>query len=1180
MFYRVSIAWGLLATLAIGVSPAGAAEKPALGALLEQLVDVEAKSGSSAAAKHAKAVGLKPELINGKWFVPVVVEPWWPGTAAALDAGSVAAAGGILVAVSRDYARVLIPLAKAAKLRDHPGVWQVRTPAIAREASVGFGPLVSEAVGLTGAGAVQTAGWSGAGVKVAVIDLGFTGLAAAIAAGELPSDTISVDFTGTGLETSTVHGTGVAEHVMDMAPGASLYCLKVGDEVDLQNAADYLVANGIAIANHSVGWVNSSYYDDTGPINAIVNTSVDTDGVFWAVAAGNDARRHWRGAWTDPTANNRLNFSGSDELMDLTTSSTTIQVFLNWNQYGNSVTDLDLYVLDKNGAIRGLSEGNQTGTQEPAESVSVAYSATLAPYRIRVTRYAGPTTGLNLTLFSFNNDFEYKIAASSLMDPADAHGAFSVAAADQAGWTQPSPTPEPYSSQGPTNDGRQKPDIMAPDRTTSLTYGTMASGGTSFSSPTTAGAAALLLEQSPTLTPAALGALLASLAVDAGAVGPDPIYGAGKLRVETLCADSDSDGTCDPQDGCPADAGKTAPGLCGCGVADTDSDADGTPNCLDGCPNDAGKTAPGTCGCGVAEGDTDGDGVANCLDGCPADPAKTSGGVCGCGVADTDGDGDGVADCVDGCPTDAAKTVAGQCGCGISDLDADADGTADCVDGCPTDAGKIAPGQCGCGVADTDDDGDGTANCADACPSDAGKTSPGVCGCGTSDADTDGDGVANCLDGCPLDSTKLEPGTCGCGVSDGDTDGDGAIDCVDGCPFDAGKLVPGACGCGVPDADTDADGALDCNDGCPADATKTLPGTCGCGVTDTDGDGDGIANCVDGCPTDASKSAPGTCGCGVADTDGDGDGIATCIDNCPTTPNASQTDTDGDGLGDACDLTLPNLHKVVVAASTSAWTTVTVPNTYANMVVVCSPNYAVATQPLVPRIQNVAGTQFQVRLGSTNGSTATNIPVHCLVVEAGIFTVATHGVKMEAVKFTSTVTDRKSSWVAQSRTYGQAYTSPVVVGQVMTTNDAKFSAFWARGASRAAAPSATAFYAGKHVGEDPVTTRANETIGYLVFETASGGLASGKRFSAAVGGATVKGLTNNPPFSYTLTGLSTASTAVVSVAGMSNTDGGWPVLYGTTPLTASSLKLAFEEDNAADTERSHAAERVAYVVVE
>ena len=70
--------------------------------------------------------------------------------------------------------------------------------------------------------------------------------------------------------------------------------------------------------------------------------------------------------------------------------------------------------------------------------------------------------------------------------------------------------------------------------------------------------------------------------------------------------DSDGDGVTDACDGCPADAGKTAPGACGCGLSDTDADADGTPDCIDLCP-------------GFDDGlDDDGDGVPDDCDECAA----------------------------------------------------------------------------------------------------------------------------------------------------------------------------------------------------------------------------------------------------------------------------------------------------------------------------------------------------------------------------------------------------------------------------------------------------------------------------------------------------------------------------------------------------------------------------------
>jgi hypothetical protein len=65
-------------------------------------------------------------------------------------------------------------------------------------------------------------------------------------------------------------------------------------------------------------------------------------------------------------------------------------------------------------------------------------------------------------------------------------------------------------------------------------------------------------------------------------------------------ADADGDGICDLGDGCPGDSAKTAPGICGCGVADIDTDADGTFDCNDNCP-----TVPNP---GQADADADGAG--------------------------------------------------------------------------------------------------------------------------------------------------------------------------------------------------------------------------------------------------------------------------------------------------------------------------------------------------------------------------------------------------------------------------------------------------------------------------------------------------------------------------------------------------------------------------------------------
>jgi len=130
----------------------------------------------------------------------------------------------------------------------------------------------------------------------------------------------------------------------------------------------------------------------------------------------------------------------------------------------------------------------------------------------------------------------------------------------------------------------------------------------------------------------------------------------------------------DDSDLCPDDPNKTAPGICGCGIADTDTDGDDTPDCNDECPNDP-------------LNDNDGDGICGDVDNCPGD-ANTD---------QADGDGDTVGDVCDNCPGDANTDQA----------DGDGDTVGDVCDNCPDDANTEQ--------VDTDGDGAG-----DACDSDGG----------------------------------------------------------------------------------------------------------------------------------------------------------------------------------------------------------------------------------------------------------------------------------------------------------------------------------------------------------------------------------------------------------------------------------------------------------------------------
>src|SRR5206468_3809056 len=96
---------------------------------------------------------------------------------------------------------------------------------------------------------------------------------------------------------------------------------------------------------------------------------------------------------------------------------------------------------------------------------------------------------------------------------------------------------QPYSSQGPTVDGRIKPDIAGFAPVDSTAYGPVGGtnvciggfSGTSAASPHVAGAAADYAQANPSATADQLQAILEGTATDLGDPGKDNVFGAGEL---------------------------------------------------------------------------------------------------------------------------------------------------------------------------------------------------------------------------------------------------------------------------------------------------------------------------------------------------------------------------------------------------------------------------------------------------------------------------------------------------------------------------------------------------------------------------------------------------------------------------------------------------------------------------
>ncbi|MBC7261746.1 MAG: S8 family serine peptidase, partial [Chloroflexi bacterium] len=423
--------------------------------------------------------------------------------------------------VYRNYVQVLAPVTSLLHLADLPGVYHVRLP---------YRPLplavTSEGVGIIGANAWHAAGLLGNGVKVAIVDLGFQNYATLQASGELPANLVARSFRSDGdIEAGEVHGSACAEIIYDMAPGAQLYLLNFDTDVEFGNAVDYAIAQGVQVISCSIGWLGAGPFDGTGPICDIVNHARD-HGIFWAQAAGNAANKHWEGPWSDPDGNGWHNFISTDETQSFTAPAyTIIQANLVWNDpWGASSNDYDLYLYNANNQLVARSTDWQNGDDFPSEFIYYDVGPAGGTYHLVIQRYSA--TGVaQLELYSFQQIFEYRVPASSLIIPADAEGAV---AAGATYWV--TDALESFSSRGPTNDGRSKPEFTAPDGVSSAAYGGYFFG-TSAAVPHLAGAAALVRGAYPGYSVTDTRTFLAQRAIDLGIVGRDNEYGCGRISL-------------------------------------------------------------------------------------------------------------------------------------------------------------------------------------------------------------------------------------------------------------------------------------------------------------------------------------------------------------------------------------------------------------------------------------------------------------------------------------------------------------------------------------------------------------------------------------------------------------------------------------------------------------------------
>ncbi len=565
---------------------------PAGGPTYEQ---VALPNGQMATIEHAPAIAIRPDL-----------------------AAAIAATGASYETAYESWVQVLAPFGSLEALSKIEGVRYVRLPFPAQQDALPaqsaapdqapqVGAQTTQGVSLTNIDDWHSAGWDGTGISLAVFDFGFTNWTERKTSGDLPSGTVPKDFSA-GFDFTAnsnqgtagyTHGTACAEIAYDMAPNATVYLYAFNTEVEFGNAVnDYrTTVSGNRVASMSISWVNAGPYDGTGSINTIVNNA-QSSGIFWANSAGNQQRSHhsWTSAQissTDAVAFGTGNIQGIGRIPGSLwniSSGTTLRIFLEWNDW-NATRTGNLNHIDYNvelyrwtgsvwSFIAGSYENQCSSSVVPTEAIAYTVPAG-GPYGygIAIWRDQGGGSCPNnfghwMQLHTFNSfwtsgtganyAFWYNNTCNSITIPADGDSAVAVGATF---WGEDSNATytyglETFSSLGPRNASGggnpgaavNKPDVVAPDGVSTVTYGASnnqayriatSTGffGTSASAPHVAGMAAAIWEIDPSAPMSTVRAYIQSQALykaDGGTCGGSMAqnnrFGWGRINLSTPTA--------------------------------------------------------------------------------------------------------------------------------------------------------------------------------------------------------------------------------------------------------------------------------------------------------------------------------------------------------------------------------------------------------------------------------------------------------------------------------------------------------------------------------------------------------------------------------------------------------------------------------------------------------------------
>jgi hypothetical protein len=408
-------------------------------------------------------------------------------------------------------AQVRLPAGQLAWLAGRPGLTRLREPWRARpkaEVTEGYAAVMTDDW--------RGAGVTGEGVTVGIVDVGFQGWEDLVGT-ELA--TTPVTDLSRGSATSSAHGAAVAEVVADFAPDADLYLASFSTDVELAEVLEQFADAGVDVVNASIGFDNVWHADGSSSLTQMADAAV-VGGMAYFGAAGNENQRYVVGDLTLQEGEVLLAGFGAVPCYGGEAS-------FRWSEeFGSAAMGLDLVLTNDDGTECARSEDVQDGTGDPYEAAFGADCTATVTASVVPVEGVDPT-GLRGFLYCPDGVLpDYRTGTQDLTLPGDLREGVSV-----GGWDVASDAIPVWSSRGPTDDGRVKPDLVGPSGVSTATLGPAGFDGTSASTAHASGLAALWIQATGRFgEPGALKAWMLDGARDLGVQGPDIESGEGALR--------------------------------------------------------------------------------------------------------------------------------------------------------------------------------------------------------------------------------------------------------------------------------------------------------------------------------------------------------------------------------------------------------------------------------------------------------------------------------------------------------------------------------------------------------------------------------------------------------------------------------------------------------------------------